>query len=90
MRLIIDIPEETYRHICEEQWLPNRLTIEKAIANGTVLPKHSRLIEEDRLIERLEKLSDDKWNQEVGASKGLDFAIEIVESEPTILEATKE
>lgn len=39
MKLIIDIPEERYKHIQEEQWLPNRLLIEKAIANGTPLDK---------------------------------------------------
>jgi molybdenum cofactor biosynthesis enzyme MoaA len=37
MKLIIEIPEEKYKHIQEEQWLPNRLLIEKAIANGTPL-----------------------------------------------------
>ena len=37
MKLIIDIPEEKYKHVCEEQWLPNRLYFEKAIANGTPL-----------------------------------------------------
>ncbi len=37
MKLIIDIPEERYKQIQEEQWLPNRLLIEKAIANGTPL-----------------------------------------------------
>ena len=37
MELIIDMPEERYKHIQEEQWLPNRLLIEKAIANGIPL-----------------------------------------------------
>ena len=50
MRIVIDIPEEIYKHIQEEQWLPNRLLIEKAIANGTPLPKgHGRLIDADDL-----------------------------------------
>ena len=92
MQIVIDIPEDTHERITKPDRLFTDDDINKvcwAVYNGTVLPKHSRLIEEDRLIERLEKLSDDKWNQEVGASKGLDFAIEIVESEPTILEATK-
>ena len=39
MKLIIDIPEERYKEIKEEQWLPNRLSIEKAIANGTPIPE---------------------------------------------------
>ena len=39
MKIVIDIPEEKYKHIQEEQWLPNRLLIEKAIANGTPLDK---------------------------------------------------
>ena len=84
MQIVIEIDKELYEEVKGYHELTE---CELAIFNGTVLPKHSRLIEEDRLIERLEKLSDDKWNQEVGASKGLDFAIEIVESEPTILEA---
>jgi len=37
MKLIIDIPEERYKEIVDEQWLPNRLGIEKAIANGIPL-----------------------------------------------------
>lgn len=37
MKLIIDIPEEKYKQVCEEQWLPNRLYFERAIANGTPL-----------------------------------------------------
>lgn len=51
MQIVIDIPEERYKHIQEEQWLPNRLLIEKAIANGTPLPKgHGDLIDRDDLL----------------------------------------
>ena len=46
MKLIIDIPEERYKHIQEEQWLPNRLLIEKAIANGIPLDKIRAEIEQ--------------------------------------------
>ena len=37
MKLIIDIPIDRYKQIQNEQWLPNRLGIEKAIANGIPL-----------------------------------------------------
>ena len=54
MRLIIDIPEETYNHVCD---IYNRLPtpaeeiqIENAIRKGISLPKgHGRLIDADYL-----------------------------------------
>ena len=51
MQVVIEIPEEKYMHIKEEQWLPNRLLIEKAIANGTPLPKgHGDLIDRSQAL----------------------------------------
>ena len=38
IKIVIDIDEERYKQIVDEQWLPNRLTIEKAIANGIPFP----------------------------------------------------
>jgi len=41
MQIVINIPKDRYKHICEEQWLPNRLYYEKAIANGTPIPDNA-------------------------------------------------
>lgn len=57
MQIVIDIPEERYKQIQEEQWLPNRLYFEKAIANGTPLPKgHGDLISRQKVIDKIRRL----------------------------------
>lgn len=55
------------------------------------LPKgHGRLIDADELIKQLEVLANNEWNEQVGSSKGLEDAIDIVGDAPTIIEADKE
>lgn len=89
MQIVIEIPEEMYRQLINGR--SGNTLINKAIKNGIPLPKgHGRLIDAKELTDRLEALSADKWNESVGASKGLDFAIEITEDAPTVLEADKE
>ena len=43
-----------------------------------------RLIDADALINNIEKLANMEWNQEVGSSKGLFDAVDIIEDAPTI------
>lgn len=55
------------------------------------LPKgHGRLIDADKLIKQLETTANIEWNMQVGSSKGLIDAIDIVDDAPTIIEADKE
>ncbi len=77
MQIVIDIPEERYKHIQEEQWLPNRLLIEKAITNGTPLDK----IIEDIKAE-IEKAMEDFYYDEhdFGVRAGFRFALEIIDN----------
>ena len=44
-----------------------------------------RLINADELIKKLEEMANDKWNIQVGSSKGLEDAIDVVENAPTII-----
>ena len=67
MRLIIDIPKERYANIKEEQWMPNRLLIEKAIANGIPL---------EQIREEIEKRYNDS---SIYVATGLAEALEIID-----------
>ena len=94
MQIVIDIPERTYEQLkfLREQGFDGFETvIDKAVANGTPLPKeHGRLIDADALIKQLEAMANNRWNIQVGASKGLEEAIDIVDDAPTIIEAESE
>lgn len=83
MKLIIDIDEERYKQVCEEQWLPNRLYFEKAIANGIPLPKgHGRLID----------INDIEWAKHKEERNHISYDVvdwdEIVTA-PTIIESDR-
>ena len=91
MQIVIDIPEEEYA-LCKKQWDTECLdTLMIAVKYGTPLPKgHGRLIDADELTKQLETVANDEWNKQVGASKGLEDAIDIVDNEQTIIEKDKE
>ena len=61
MRLIIDIPEETYKGIMLGKWDHTGLSF--YVKQGTPLPKHGRLIDADEMLRRLECWNtEDKWD----------------------------
>ena len=63
----------------------------EAFLNSTPLPEgHGRLIDVDALIKQLEAMANNRWNIQVGVSKGLEEAIDIVDDAPTIIEAESE
>lgn len=78
MRIVIDIPEETYKNTCDEKMLPPDVkNVVEAIKNGTPLRKgHGRLIDGSKL-EQFVQLPDMDFNL---------LAIDIFEA-PTIIEA---
>ena len=43
------------------------------------------LISRSALIKTLEEMADNEWNQQVGSSKGLEDAIDVIEYAPTVL-----
>ena len=43
------------------------------------------LISREALIKTLEEMADNEWNQQVGSSKGLEDAIDVIEYAPTVL-----
>ena len=51
MQIVIDIPEDIYNHIIidSEYFTPSLVN---AFKNGTVLPKHGRLIDADALVKK--------------------------------------
>ena len=94
MQIVIDIPERTYeqlKFLREQSFDGFETIIDKAVANGTPLSNgHGRLIDADALIKQLEAMANNRWNIQVGASKGLEEAIDIVDDAPTIIEAESE
>ena len=100
MQIVIDIPDKVYGVIkyfesaLDSNYKKDddvKTVLIKALLNGTPLPKgHGRLIDADALIKQLEAMANDEWNKHVGASKGLEDAIDIVDDAPTIIEAESE
>ena len=88
MQIVIDIPQKVYDKALSGDgtgaiWAGY-------VKNGTPLPKrHGRLIDADALIKQLEAMANNRWNMQVGASKGLEAAIDTVDDAPTIIEADK-
>ena len=84
MQIVIDIPEERYDWI---KWGVNAglgSVVERAVANGTVLPKHGRLIDADAVTKDLNTLTDAfviNFDKTTGKFMG------IACTAPTILEA---
>lgn len=89
MRLVIDIPEELYNHIKNDNvyYLEDGENLYDIVKNGTPLPKgHGRLIDADSLKEAEQKWSCD-YEQD-----GFSHVVEIrdIDNAPTIIEADKE
>ena len=80
MQIVIDIPERTYEQLkfLREQGFDGFETIiDKAVANGTPLPKgHGRLIDADAM----QKYQIDTFGQR----------LLVIDTAPTIIEADKE
>ena len=92
MRLVIDIPEEAYKTLLEEQRVPNGLDLEYLVMHGTPIPKgHGRLIDADELKTlSYEVLVDtDNPNREDGLSSANGVVEEDIDLAPTIIEADK-
>ena len=65
MQLVIDIPEEAYNRLLEEQHLPNRIDLEYFIVHGTPLEKVFENIKAE--IRKLEWYGDDAFWDGVNA-----------------------
>lgn len=88
MQIVIDISEKDFIEIFING-LENNNEIINLIRKGTPLPKHGRLVDADVLIKQLEDTANIEWNEQVGSSKGLEDAIDIVDDAPTIIEADR-
>ena len=60
VEIVIRLKKERYDELQKNKHLPNRLGIEKAITDGTVLPKgHGRLIDSNVLWDAFQDLGQD-------------------------------
>lgn len=80
MKLIIDIPEETYEALVINQYCGSKSNLENMIVNGTPLPKgHGRLID----ISPYEKF----YNPSIVYETENDVHEKYINTIPTIIEA---
>ena len=72
VQVVIEIPQVIYNIVMNTGTFGRyRFNTTKAIRNGIPL---------DDITAHLQEMADDKWNQQVGASKGLEDAIDVIES----------
>lgn len=99
MQIIIDIPDEDYKKLNNpETIILLNGDILDAIKNGTVLPKHGRLIDADELIEVTECMyleGDGPISYRVDGNTGDSLIgkfqmVDTILDAPTILEANNE
>ena len=80
MQIVIDIPDNEYKQICELR-LHNRTFYDDAIRNGTPLPKgHGRLIDADKL-KSMYSINQGNFNTVVGIQKWIDHTETIIEAD---------
>ena len=85
MQIVIDIPEEAYKLGTLGSYFGcYSMKLHDTILNGTVLPKHGRLIDADKF----EKDNSELWGCDFIHPKYCDTLADIVSDAPTILEAT--
>ena len=70
MQIVIDIPEDRYKDVIEAQKHHLLDSYVQAIANGTVLPEHGRLIDADSLIEQTTEQLCEKCDRRRGMKDG--------------------
>ena len=81
MQLVIDMPDEVYNKVLEEQQIPCRLYIEYCIIHDTPLPKgHGRLIDADKL-KSMASINRANFNTVIGIQKWIDDEITIIEAD---------
>lgn len=88
MKIVIKIPEDTYKDIIKNGFIydEDNEVVTHAIKNGTPLPKgHGELIDRSKL-EYLKTAHDIRWY----GMDALEGAKKIINSAPTIIEADKE
>lgn len=84
MQIVIDISEEEYAWVkrASRQTTPLDRFCVKAIANGTPLPEHGRLIDKDKMIEDLLTVNP-QFHYLV------DWCLMVTEAQQTIIERSK-
>lgn len=81
VEVVIRLKKERYDELQKNKHLPNRLDIEKAITDGTVLSKgHGRLKDENEIKQMIE---DARVKNEYSKN----FAENIIKFAPTVIEA---
>ena len=71
MQIVIDIPEDTYKKIMGYKEKKLALAyVEKAVADGTPIPEHGRLIDVDSLIKQTTEQICEKCDRRRGIKDG--------------------
>lgn len=97
MKIVIEIPDESYNNIHSLKWVMSGLHSEEnrqmfyrlinAVQGGTPLPEHhGRLIDADNMIERLH--SENGMPRTRNEEYAWDFAVELFKKAPTIIEGS--
>lgn len=83
MKLIIDIPYFVYNHIKEfNSTQLYELNVMMAIQKGLLLEnamEQAKIEELEKIKTEIEELANDEWNIQVGVSKGLECAVDIID-----------
>lgn len=95
MKLIIDIPEETYNFL--QRYGTDGGIIEKAVVNGTLIPEgHGRLIDADELIRQYNLDEATKYGNKNAKQQAHSYSTmmlyeiaDMIDDAPTIIEADK-
>ena len=83
MEIVISIQDKVFENIKENDTItPDQIDyITSSILYGIQLPEeHGRLGDLDELTKILQDMADDEWNTQVGSSKGLEDAIDVIDS----------
>lgn len=89
MQIVIDIDEYDYDYLIRHRNYKLISHSEKLILQGTVLPKHGRLIDADKTISEICGSSCGCHLEECGHDEPC-FSVTRIKSAPTVLEASKD
>lgn len=95
MKIIIDIPDEAYKTLLEEQRIPTGLDYEYLIMHGTPLPKgHGRIGDldalEQEMINGIKAGNYENGYEDYSNINSVDDCVELVRFADTIIETDKE
>lgn len=97
MKIVVDIPKETYEALVINQYCGSKSNLENIIVNGIPLPEHhGDLIDANKLMERFEneqyyydKSESPLDELSIAFDNGIICAMEKLDEAPTIIEGSE-